>query len=259
MTLSRHPGPCPDLAPLWSEAIRVAIRRFARCARRRVTADVRTDLGPRSLDPDRSFWSAFAERVWDQTSPADFCNCYDARALSPSSHDPRWDGRHDVLPFLRITPPSLARSGDTRRAAHCPLVSIPVPVPPGFRQVFPTAISTRTRHLRRVTPTKLQWRSTCTGQRTKRRTRRRPCVRCFFEPLAPGACASKSACGRRSLPRRPLDIRCRRCVRRQGRSPFADVLTDLGLHSDGVPRRTPSSRRPGCLPPLRARELSDVG
>jgi hypothetical protein len=52
-----------------------------------------------------------------------------------------------------------------------------VPVPPGFRQVCPTAIPTRTRHLRRVAPTKLQWRWTCTGQRTKRRTRRRRFVR----------------------------------------------------------------------------------
>jgi len=34
--------------------------------------------------------------------------------------------------------------------------------------------------------------------------------------LATGACASKSACGRRSLPQRPLDIRCRRCVAERG-------------------------------------------
>jgi hypothetical protein len=38
--------------------------------------------------------------------------------------------------------------------------------------------------------------------------------------LASGACASKSACGRRSLPRRPLDIRCRRCVTERGGDPF---------------------------------------
>jgi hypothetical protein len=38
--------------------------------------------------------------------------------------------------------------------------------------------------------------------------------------LATGACASKSACGRRSLPRRPLDIRCRRCVTERGGDPF---------------------------------------
>jgi len=48
-----------------------------------VTADGRSELGPRSLDPDRSFWSAFAELIWDQTSPADFCNCYCMRAKKP--------------------------------------------------------------------------------------------------------------------------------------------------------------------------------
>jgi len=83
MTLSRHSGPFPDLASFWSGAIRVANRLFARCARRRVTADGRSELGPRSLDPDRSFWSAFAELIWDQTSPADFCNCYCVRAKKP--------------------------------------------------------------------------------------------------------------------------------------------------------------------------------
>ena len=38
--------------------------------------------------------------------------------------------------------------------------------------------------------------------------------------LVSGACASKSACGRRSLPRRPLDIRCRRCDAERGGAPF---------------------------------------
>jgi hypothetical protein len=171
MTLSRHPGPCPDLEPLWSDPIRVAIRRFARCVCRRVTADTRPDLGPRSLDPDRTFWCANAECIWSQTSPADFCNCYDVRALSPSSHDPRRDEHLDALPFLDLPRPLPCGSGDRRRAAHRPFAKAPVPVPPGFHQVFPTAIPIRTRHLRRVAPTELQWRSTCTGQRTKYRTR----------------------------------------------------------------------------------------
>jgi hypothetical protein len=47
-------------------------------------ADFRSELGPRSLDPDRSFWSAFAELIRDQTQPDDFCNCtYDVRATKP--------------------------------------------------------------------------------------------------------------------------------------------------------------------------------
>jgi len=42
-----------------------------------------------------------------------------------------------------------------------------------------------------------------------------------FCVLESGACASKSACGRRSLPGLPLDIRCRRCVAERGGDPFS--------------------------------------
>ena len=37
-------------------------------------ADLHSELGPRSLDPDRPFWSAFAELIRGQSSPIDFCN-----------------------------------------------------------------------------------------------------------------------------------------------------------------------------------------
>jgi hypothetical protein len=48
------------------------------------SADLRSELGLRSLDPDRPFWSAFAELIRGQTSPTDFCNCtYDVRATQP--------------------------------------------------------------------------------------------------------------------------------------------------------------------------------
>lgn len=64
-------------------------------------ANVRPELGPRSLDPDRSFWSAFAELIRDQTSPADFCNVtIDVRATKPELSCPRRDGGLDLLPFL---------------------------------------------------------------------------------------------------------------------------------------------------------------
>jgi hypothetical protein len=74
--------------------------------------------------------------------------------------------------------------------------------------------------------------------------------------LASGACASKSACGRRSLPRRPLDIRCRRCVRREGRRPVLAAGPNQDPRSDADPRRSTPSRGPGCLPPLRPRQAS---
>jgi hypothetical protein len=71
--------------------------------------------------PCRSFWSAFDELIWDPTSPADFCNEIDVRALNPSSHDPRRDGRRDALPF--VTP----RAGffRNRRAAASRASSAP--------------------------------------------------------------------------------------------------------------------------------------
>jgi len=41
-------------------------------------------LGLRSLDPDRPFWSAFAELIRDPSSPTDFCNVLiDVRATKP--------------------------------------------------------------------------------------------------------------------------------------------------------------------------------
>jgi len=108
-------------------------------------ADPRSELGPRSLDPDRSFWSAFAELIRDQTSPTDFCNCfYDVRATKPELLDPRRDGDLDLLPVLNVSRPLPCGSGDTRRAALRPPWLTPVPVLPACaglpdRDVHPNA------------------------------------------------------------------------------------------------------------------------
>jgi hypothetical protein len=48
-------------------------------------ADLHPELGPRSLDPDRPFWGAFAELIRDQRSPADFCNDNDVRTTNRDS------------------------------------------------------------------------------------------------------------------------------------------------------------------------------
>jgi len=94
-------------------------------------ADTRSELGPRSLDPDRPFWSAFAELIRGQTSPTDFCNCvYDVRATKPELFNPRRDGGLDLLPFLDVSRSLPCGSGGTRRAALRPSVTAPVPVPP---------------------------------------------------------------------------------------------------------------------------------
>lgn len=47
---------------------------FARRARRRSSRRQPLRLGPRSLDPDRSFWSACAELIRGRIPPIDFCN-----------------------------------------------------------------------------------------------------------------------------------------------------------------------------------------
>jgi hypothetical protein len=127
------------------------------------------------------------------------------------------------MPFLFsfLPRPLPCGSGDRWRAAQRSSIQTPVPVPPGFHQVFPTAIPAPTRHLRglprgvlvaiNVHGSEDQAKDASTADRERH-------VSVF---LRPGACASKSACGRRSLPQRPLDIRCRRCVAERGGNPFS--------------------------------------
>jgi hypothetical protein len=105
-------------------------------------------------------------------------------------------------------------------------------------QVFPTAIPAPARHLR-----ELPRRSTSGDQRARVRGPSEGRVvlpkreRSHFCVLTSGACASKSACGRRSLPQRPLDIRCRRCVAERGGDPFST--------SDRTKIRVPTLTREG--------------
>jgi len=63
-------------------------------------ADLRPDLGPRSLDPDRSFWSAFAELIRDQTSPTDFCNCVNTTCGQPNPSSSVLAGTEASTSFL---------------------------------------------------------------------------------------------------------------------------------------------------------------
>jgi hypothetical protein len=129
-------------------------------------------------------------------------------------------GTGTVMPFLffvDLPRPLPCGSGDKRRAAQRPFVPTPVPVLPGFRQVCPTAIPIRTRHLR-----ELPRRSTSGDQRARVRGPSNgrvflPSVRgtfpCFSRPVH---ALRRVQCGRRSRPRLPLDIRCRRCVAERG-------------------------------------------
>jgi hypothetical protein len=112
-------------------------------------------LGPRSLVPPR-----FLARCVRAYSRPGCClptsaTAYDVRAIDPGPSFPRRDGGHDHLPFLtHHARPSLARSGDTRRAAHSSVRSRPRCRFLLVAQVCPTAISRLPRHLHRLATTK---------------------------------------------------------------------------------------------------------
>jgi hypothetical protein len=132
-------------------------------------------------------------------------------------------GTGAVTPFLfsDLPRPLPCGSGDKRRAAQRPSEQTPVPVPPGFHQVFPTAIPAPTRHLR-----ELPRRSASGDRRARVRGPREGRVYC--RPREPRFRVSRVRCmhfeeymrTKRSLPQHPLDIRCRRCVAERGGDPF---------------------------------------
>jgi len=134
MTISRHPGSCAEPRPLLAvsptrgEAFRPTHLPTVS------PADPCSELGPRSLDPDRCFCSAFAELIRDQSSPTDFCNCvYDVRATKPGLFT-ILAGTETSISFLFfvVSRPLPCGSGDTRRAALRPVAKTPVLVPLAF-------------------------------------------------------------------------------------------------------------------------------
>jgi hypothetical protein len=135
MPISRHPGPERRSSPdLRGEA---DVRRAFRSIRLPTVspADPRSELGPRSLDPVRSFWSAFAELIRGQPSPTDFCNCT-TTCGQPNPDSRSSQGRRPRSPPFSSSchaasrSPFRGESGDTRRAALRPSAETPVPVPP---------------------------------------------------------------------------------------------------------------------------------
>jgi len=151
MTISRHPGSSADPRPSLPVSPAHCVP-FARSVRRRLsTADARSELGPRSLDPDRSFWSAFAELIRDQTQLDDFCNCTTTcEQPNPGSCDPRRDGDLDLLPFLDVPCPRLA-SRMTRGEPRYVRSSRPQCWFLSLARVCPTVMPDRTPHLRGLT------------------------------------------------------------------------------------------------------------
>jgi hypothetical protein len=93
--------------------------------------NIRSVLGPRSLDPDRPFWSAFAERIRDQTSLTDFCNCVSTCGQpNPSSSILAGTEASTSFLFFVASRPLPCGSGETWRAALRSSAIAPVSVPP---------------------------------------------------------------------------------------------------------------------------------
>jgi hypothetical protein len=112
-------GLAPDLARLSGEAD--SRRSLRRALLPTVSpADPSSRLGPRSLDPDRSFWSAYAELIWDQRSPADFCNETRRASNQPGLSISSLGRRPRPPSGSYATRPLPCGSGATRRAALRP-------------------------------------------------------------------------------------------------------------------------------------------
>jgi len=96
-------------------------------------ANPRSELDLRSLDPDRPFWSAFAELIRGQTSPIDFCNCT-STCGQPNPDSSILAGREasTSILFFVVPRPLPCGNGDTRRAALRPFDPAPVLVPLGY-------------------------------------------------------------------------------------------------------------------------------
>jgi hypothetical protein len=77
--------------------------------------------------------------------------------------------------------------------------------------------------------------------------------------LVSGACTSKSTCGRNVPFLSTLWTSAVAGASPRGEEPVPDGGPNQGLRSDAVPRRTTPSRRPGCLPPLRAQRAFELG
>jgi hypothetical protein len=185
--------------------------------------------------------------------PADFCNLkHDVRTLSPGLSFPRRDGGHDHLPFLtrHARPPLVAQRSGERAASRAP-----VRRPRSRCRFTPTCVGLPDRDTSTDAPppsacaSGVQWRLTCTGLWTERRT----CPRSGGRLLG---VTSKSACAWRTLTtfpsslfqRTPVVAGAFACL---GTSPLQTRRTSQDSPSSVRPRRLTTSRESGCLPPLR--------
>jgi hypothetical protein len=248
MTISRHPG--SSAGPLPSLPVRPTRDSPFRAMHAPTVspADVCSELGPRSLDPDRSFWSAYAELIRGQTSPTDFCNCT-STCGQPNPSSSALAGTEASTSFLFSTCHALSLAGAVTRGEprdvhprqpRCRFVLL--------AQVCPTAMPPRMPHLRGLRLRSVV-RIDVHGSKDRVKDASPDRRRRSLVP-ASGACA---------LWRMPTTF--------PSSAPFGHPLssarllqreethrsrrTDQGPRSDDAPRRAPPSRRPGCLSPSR--------
>lgn len=132
MTISRHPGSCAG--PLPSSAVRPTRDSPLRAMRLPTVspADLRSELGPRSLDPAALFGarlpSLFETRRRLPTSATAFTTCGQP---NPDSSILAGTETSISLLFFDVSRPLPCGIGDTRRAAQRPSVPAPVLVPLG--------------------------------------------------------------------------------------------------------------------------------
>jgi hypothetical protein len=256
MTISRHPGSCAD--PLPTCAVRPTRDSSLRSTRPPTVspADFRSELDPRSLDPDRSFWSAFAELIRGQTSPTDFCNCI-TTCEQPNPNSSILAGTETSISFLffDVPRPLPCGSGGTRRAALRPPVPAPVLVPLGC-----PSLPNRDADSNASPPKLAPWsivRIDVHGSKDR------------AKDASPGACDDVSCLRRvhahrsRMLTAFPSSASSGHPLSSARQLPWEDTherrRTDLGPRSDDAPRRAPPSRRPGCLsPPRHAKDDSST-
>jgi hypothetical protein len=216
-------------------------------------ADFRSELDPRSLDPDRSFWSAFAELIRGQTSPTDFCNCT-TTCGQPNRSSPILAGTMASTTFLffTVSRPLPCGSGDTWRAALRPFVKAPVLVRLAYASL-PSRDASSSAPPPKLSPRCIV-RIDVHGSKDRAKDASPERMRRSLVP-ASGACAlsrlltafpSSASFGHPLSSARLLEAGIPLLARR----------TDLGLRSNDPPRRVPPSRKPGCLsPPRHAKEF----
>jgi hypothetical protein len=211
-------------------------------------------LGPRSLSPPL-FLERFVRAYLGPGSCLPTSATNTTYGHQPELSFPRRDGGHDLLPFSDASRTTFSREAVTRGEPRIrPFVRAPVPVPPACaglpdRDTEPNAPPPPACALG------VQWRLTCTGLWTERRTcprtwralvgrLREECVRLAYADDVPllGIQRAPAVAGAAvSTGTSPVEIR------RTGQDP----------RSEDCPRRLPTFRGSGCLPPLRRRAAED--